>query len=114
VSSPQQRLISKDLSQISWAHSRQEPGIQLLPKKESKEELRNETQIASDGIAHHYKVRETDTASKVSKLRTLWGKPEYLMRPLKKRMVLAITTTLKYLSPIYSNINTDFRFRFYD
>ena len=112
-------LISRDLSEISGAHSRQEPGRELVAKKKKinkgfNKEFRNETQIAEDGIAYRYKVRETDTASKVVKLQTLWSKGAYLMHPHKKKMVLAMTTTLKYLAPIFSDINTDFKFRFYD
>jgi hypothetical protein len=119
VDSLEKGLFSKDLSEISGAHSMQEPGMQLLAKKKKinkafQKEFRNETQIAEDGIAYRYKVRETDTASKVCKLRTLWGKGAYLMHPHKKKMVLAMKTTLKYLAPIFSDINTDFKFRFYD
>ena len=119
-----EKIIFREVDELSETNSTPGDGKQLCctkkkkkkifskrKKQKSQKEEDPETQILKK---YQFQVRNTDTKSKVNKLRNLWTKGQYLMNPHTGKMVEVRSPKLAYLCPIFPILSDMEKFRFFD
>jgi hypothetical protein len=119
-----QEIISREVDELSDTNSTPGPVKQLACTKKRKNKIfskkKNQKLQKEDDLEiqiikkYQFQVRNTDTKSKVNKLRNLWTKGQYIMNPHTGKMIVVQTPKLAYLCPIFPLLPETERFRFFD